>query len=100
MARLSLARCADPRLAVEVRVEYPDLSYPIDRQVVASGGLADGLGRWCVVDGKGRALVLAHVRVHPRHTLLGIALDDRLTGVSTNIVDGDLEPIGKTALDD
>ena len=51
---------------VEVEVEHPHVGDLVDRQPVASGGPANRLRSWPVVDAECRALVVARVRVHPR----------------------------------
>jgi len=59
------------RLCVEVRVEDAYLGDLVDRQRIAQGGLADGLGTRRVVNAERAGLVLTDERADPDDALLG-----------------------------
>src|SRR5262245_6713793 len=80
---------------VEVRVEDPHLRDRIDGQSVALSDLTDRLGRRAVVDAEGLAVVVSDVRVHPRHTEVGVGRDHRGNRLDPVVVDRDVQPVRK-----
>src|SRR5215207_1442707 len=86
-------------LGVEIWVEHADLGDPLDREVVACSGLADGLRARPVVDAERLPLVVAHVRVDPRDSLVRVALDDAEAQLSARGSAGNPETFREDSLD-
>src|SRR4051812_35270443 len=78
---------------IEVRIEDPHLCDVVDGQSVPLGDLTDRLGRWAVVDAKGFVVVVADVRVHPRHTEIGVGRHDGGDGLHSVHIHRYVQPI-------
>ena len=87
-------------MCVEVRVEDADLRDPVDRELVPRGRLADRFRGGCLVDTKGLAAVVAHVRLEPGHALIRVALDDGETRLHALDSAGNGESVLERALHD
>src|SRR5258708_4572241 len=86
-------------LFVKVGVQNAHLGDAPYRKLAAARRAANRLRGWSVVNTERLLLVHAHVRMHPRNLVRGVAVDHGQTSLGASVVNGNLQSIRKLSLD-